>query len=137
MAQTINVDTSGRTQMLDITTKVSDIVSRSQIAHGFCLVFVPHTTAGVTINENADPDVVKDIGRELDKVVPLGRCYMVHKHVHIHAVHRRAFEYRRLKYEQIRVGVPFHRCFRRKLPDNTPYLPCRHRLFPCFRSLSL
>jgi secondary thiamine-phosphate synthase enzyme len=56
--------------MVDITAQVQQIVARSGIQEGLCHVFVPHTTAGLTINENADPTVQSDILRELDKVVP-------------------------------------------------------------------
>ena len=55
---------------IDITRKVAEIVHRSQVRQGICQVFVPHTTAGVTINEHADPDVVSDLGMALDRMVP-------------------------------------------------------------------
>jgi len=61
--------------MVDITDRVQDVVSRSGIAEGFCCVFVPHTTAAVTINENADPDVRVDILKGLDSAVPLNAGY--------------------------------------------------------------
>ena len=64
------VRTSTHTQMIDITEKVQKIVSESGIENGICMVFVPHTTAAVTINENADPDVVRDIIKETEKMVP-------------------------------------------------------------------
>ena len=52
----LNVNTSKHTQMLDITDKVQKVVSDSGVKDGICTVFIPHTTAAVTINENADPD---------------------------------------------------------------------------------
>ena len=55
---------------VDITRKVAEIAQRSQVQQGICQVFVPHTTAGVTINENADPDVVTDMLAALGKMVP-------------------------------------------------------------------
>ena len=55
---------------IDITRKVAEIVHRSQVRQGICQVFVPHTTAGVTINENADPDVVTDMLAALNRMVP-------------------------------------------------------------------
>ena len=55
---------------IDITRKVAEIVHRSQVRQGICQVFVPHTTAGVTINENADPDVVTDMLAALKQMVP-------------------------------------------------------------------
>ena len=50
-------------------------MNESGITDGVCIVFVPHTTAAVTINENADPDVIRDIIKELDKVIPLNDNY--------------------------------------------------------------
>ena len=55
---------------IDITRKVAEIVHRSQIRRGICQVFIPHTTAGVTINENADPDVVGDLLSALNTMAP-------------------------------------------------------------------
>jgi len=56
--------------MIDITRDVSAVVASSGIRDGVCTVFIPHTTAGVTINENADPDVQRDILMEINKIVP-------------------------------------------------------------------
>ncbi|MDF2569952.1 MAG: hypothetical protein K0R55_1556 [Sporomusa sp.] len=55
---------------VDITVKVRELVRRSHIGQGICQVFVPHTTAGITINENADPDVVTDMMLALERMVP-------------------------------------------------------------------
>ncbi|MPN03823.1 hypothetical protein SDC9_151057 [bioreactor metagenome] len=55
---------------IDITVQVKDIVRRSLIKQGICQVFVPHTTAGVTVNENADPDVVADMLVAINSMVP-------------------------------------------------------------------
>ena len=66
----LNVDTSEHTQMVDITDRVRMAVEDSGVRDGLCTVFVPHTTAAVTINENADPDVVRDFTAEIDKLVP-------------------------------------------------------------------
>lgn len=68
--ETISVRTTERQQFVDITEKVQDCVTRAGFADGIVCVFVPHTTAGVTINENADPDVVYDMLNALAKVVP-------------------------------------------------------------------
>jgi len=65
-----NVRTAKHTQMVDITRQVQDAVTRSGVRDGVCMVFIPHTTAAVTINENADPDVVRDFTTELGKLVP-------------------------------------------------------------------
>lgn len=64
------VNTSAHTQMLDITREVSEAVMHSSIKNGLCFIFIPHTTAAVTINENADPAVVRDFTMEIDKIVP-------------------------------------------------------------------
>lgn len=66
----LRVSTSKTDQMLDITSKVQSAVSDSGIKDGICTIFIPHTTAGITINENADPDVVSDILYEMNKIVP-------------------------------------------------------------------
>ena len=71
----ITVNTRDRTSMIDITGEIQNIVSKSDITSGTCFIFVPHTTAGVTINENADPDVVADIIMELNKIIPFRDNY--------------------------------------------------------------
>lgn len=72
---TMQVRTDSRAQMLNITRNVKEIVSDSGATTGICTVFVPHTTAGITINENADPDVVHDIISTLNRLVPTDRNY--------------------------------------------------------------
>ena len=64
------VRTSSHTQMVDITRQVQKIVTDSGVQEGICVIFVPHTTAAVTINENADPDVQTDFMKEINKIVP-------------------------------------------------------------------
>ena len=59
-----------RTELVDITRRVAEAVERSGVRDGTCHVFVPHTTAGVTINEGADPDVARDIESHLNELVP-------------------------------------------------------------------
>lgn len=66
----INIRTDRRIDLIDITDKVQTIVSRSKIKDGICFLFCPHTTAGLTINENADPSVRGDIINTLNKLVP-------------------------------------------------------------------
>ena len=66
----LNVRTTAHTEMRDITAEVQQEVSKSGVQDGLCVIFVPHTTAAVTINENADPDVVRDFTTEIDKIVP-------------------------------------------------------------------
>jgi len=70
-----NVRTNSRSEMIDITGRIRALLKESKIRSGICHVFVPHTTAAVTINENADPDVPRDILMELDKIVPLNDHY--------------------------------------------------------------
>ena len=67
---TFPVNTQHHTQFIRIDHEVQRIVTESRINDGVCHVFVPHTTAGITINENADPDVVRDIIQTLEKLVP-------------------------------------------------------------------
>jgi secondary thiamine-phosphate synthase enzyme len=64
-----SVQTSRRSEFVDITRRVQEAVDQSKISEGLTTVFVPHTTAGITINENADPDVAADIIHALDKAV--------------------------------------------------------------------
>ncbi len=64
-----------RTSIIDITQQIQLIVKESGIKDGVCYVFIPHTTAGVTINENADPDVKSDMLMEINKVIPFNDSY--------------------------------------------------------------
>ena len=66
----IEVSTQGRQAFYDITTDVQAVVSRSGVDEGVCFIFCPHTTAGLTLNENWDPDVQHDIGVGLDAISP-------------------------------------------------------------------
>ena len=66
----LRVSTSAHTQMLNITDMIQSAVTESGVRSGVCTVFIPHTTAAVTINENADPDVVRDFTMEINKLVP-------------------------------------------------------------------
>jgi len=66
----VEVPTRARTQFLDITGIVASEVAKSGVNTGICYIYVPHTTAGLTINENADPDVARDILAGLARLVP-------------------------------------------------------------------
>ena len=68
----LRVKTPEREVILDITNEINDIVRKSNVKEGVCRVFVPHTTAGITINENADPSVKRDIINYLNKLIPKG-----------------------------------------------------------------
>lgn len=75
MIKKISVQTRSRAELVDITSKIEDAVKESKVKSGVCQVFVPHTTAAVTINENADPSVKRDILDSLEKLVPSGGVY--------------------------------------------------------------
>jgi len=68
--KTLGVKTNRRTQFVDITREVEQAVRESDVKSGVCHVYVPHTTAGVVINEHADPDVASDIEGIFDRLVP-------------------------------------------------------------------
>ncbi len=70
MPASINVKTGSRSEMVDITTAVQKAVTDGGLKDGICTVYVPHTTAGVTINEGADPAVCHDIVTKLNELVP-------------------------------------------------------------------
>jgi len=75
MLKMLSISTHDRTQMLDITTEIQNLVQESGHQEGLCFVFIPHTTAGITINENADASVQSDILQELNKVIPFDDNY--------------------------------------------------------------
>ena len=68
--QTITIKTHRRNEFIDVTSRIRDAVSESGITDGLAVAFVPHTTAGITINENADPSVVHDMLYCLEKLIP-------------------------------------------------------------------
>lgn len=70
MVEYIAIRSLSRQQFIDITNLVQRAIDNLGIKEGVCIVYVPHTTAGITINEDADPDVIGDIGRYLDRLVP-------------------------------------------------------------------
>jgi secondary thiamine-phosphate synthase enzyme len=74
----LDVRTPSRSAMIDITRQVAACVEAAGIDEGAVTVYVPHTTAGVTINENADPDVVGDVLAALDKAVPWRESFYEH-----------------------------------------------------------
>jgi secondary thiamine-phosphate synthase enzyme len=73
--QTFQVRTSTQTEFIDITRSVQEALKKTGMEDGICIVFISHTTAAVTINENADPSVIQDIIMELNKIVPLKDQY--------------------------------------------------------------
>jgi secondary thiamine-phosphate synthase enzyme len=68
--ETLRIRTDRRTQFVDITEAVRKVVASSGVATGICYLYVPHTTAGITINEHADPDVASDVEAALDRLIP-------------------------------------------------------------------
>jgi secondary thiamine-phosphate synthase enzyme len=68
--QTLKVKTDRRTQLVDVTAQVQKAVAASGVESGTCYLYVPHTTAGITINEGADPDVARDVEGALDGLIP-------------------------------------------------------------------
>ena len=75
MLKTFSLKTSRRVEFLNITGQIEKTLAESRVKSGLITVFVPHTTAGVTINENADPDVVSDMIGYFNKAVPFNDNY--------------------------------------------------------------
>ncbi len=75
MLKEIIIESHEKMQFIELTSKINNILKRSNINDGVCLVYTPHTTAGITINENADPDVVSDMIVQLNKIVPFRDNY--------------------------------------------------------------
>jgi len=73
---TFRVSTSKKSELIDITRQVREIVEKTRVRSGFCIVYVPHTTAAVTLNENADPHVSQDILLGLDRLIPSHDRYL-------------------------------------------------------------
>ncbi|NWG03277.1 MAG: YjbQ family protein [Syntrophaceae bacterium] len=75
MVQVFSLKTSAQTEFIDITHSIQEIIKKMGVEDGICTIFIPHTTAAITINENADPSVVRDILMELNKIVPFKNSY--------------------------------------------------------------
>jgi secondary thiamine-phosphate synthase enzyme len=75
MIRQLRVKTNARTELVDITQGVQRLVAESGIRSGICYIYVPHTTSAITINENSDPNVGRDILKELNKVIPFDDNY--------------------------------------------------------------
>lgn len=76
--QVLPVRTSVNQEFVEITSAIQDIVQQSGVANGRADIFIPHTTAAITINENADPDVVHDMLLDLNRLVPTRSAYYRH-----------------------------------------------------------
>ncbi len=70
MPYTLEVKTARRVEFIDVTSLIQGLVKKEGLKDGLCVIYVPHTTAGITINENADPSVVADIQNALERMVP-------------------------------------------------------------------
>ena len=77
--QKLSVKTSKREDLIEISDRIRQIVKDSNIKEGVCRIFVPHTTAGITINENADPAVIEDIVEFLAKLIPKSSNFSHHE----------------------------------------------------------
>jgi secondary thiamine-phosphate synthase enzyme len=75
MMETITVQTNSRVEFVEISGPVRQWLQKQDVKSGVLTIYVPHTTAGVTINEHADPDVVRDLTMELNKVIPFDDNY--------------------------------------------------------------
>ena len=71
----ISISTAKRTQFVSITAKVAEVIAANGWQNGVVTIFVPHTTAGITINENADPDVARDMERFSDELIPQSKQF--------------------------------------------------------------
>ncbi len=73
--EVIEVSTKTRQQLVEVTSAIRERVRRSSVKKGVCLIHVPHTTAGITLNENADPSVARDILNTLNRLIPVEGDY--------------------------------------------------------------
>ena len=75
MLESFKVATRARSEMVNITGQVQRVLFSAGIQNGMCQIFIPHTTAGITINENADPDVKEDVIASLESTIPWQNNY--------------------------------------------------------------
>ena len=75
MIETLAIESRNRIEMIDITARIQAAVDRFAVAEGVCMIFVPHTTAAVTINENADPHVQHDMMTHLVQLIPRSAAF--------------------------------------------------------------
>jgi secondary thiamine-phosphate synthase enzyme len=72
------VPTKARSQMIDVTSRVQSLITKASVSDGYVIVYCPHTTAAMTINENADPDVQHDLLMKLEQLVPKNEKFYQH-----------------------------------------------------------
>ena len=75
MIRKLEIKTNSRSEIIDITDKIQKVITDSKIKSGICIIYVPHTTAGITVNENYDPSVKTDILDYLEKIAPASARY--------------------------------------------------------------
>ena len=75
MLKEFSIRTSQQVEFMKLTGQIQKLLDESGIQEGICYIYIPHTTAGITINEGADPDVVRDMTMELNKIVPIEDGY--------------------------------------------------------------
>ncbi len=75
MFKTLNIKSKAKTEFIDITDDIQEVIKESGVKSGICYIYVPHTTAGVTINEGADPSVKRDILATLNRLIPFEGDY--------------------------------------------------------------
>lgn len=75
MIRYINVKSRTRTEFIDITERIQEVIKEEGVKEGICYIYVPHTTAGITINEGADPSVQRDIVSALNRLIPFEGDY--------------------------------------------------------------
>ncbi len=75
MLKEFSIRTNRQVEFVKLTSQIQKLLDESGMQEGICYIFVPHTTAGITINEGADPDVVRDMTMELNKIVPFEDGY--------------------------------------------------------------
>ena len=76
--ETESVNTHARSEMIDVTSRVQKLVTKHAVSDGYVIVYVPHTTAAVTVNENANPDVKSDMLKKLETLIPKREPYYEH-----------------------------------------------------------
>ncbi len=136
MIKEITVRTGNRNEMNDITAEIRRLIVESGVRDGVCHIFVPHTTAAVTINEKADPDVAKDISAALEKIVPAGfnvACRLPP------LLHRLSVAYDNVLTpwrvdNRVRIAVPSSPVIARRLPAPLPWR--NSPVFSCGLALS-
>lgn len=73
--ETLSIKTTSQTTLINITNQIQNLVNKYNWSDGLLIIFIPHTTAAITINENADPDVTRDMLHEINKVIPMDDNY--------------------------------------------------------------